>query len=512
MKEPQIVRRYEWVLIFCSTIAYVVVSMMNNANKYDNYVGTAQLAGVRLSVIFNDLYGYNNIIDYNIPIIISAALTFLGWAAFHYMAYPKIKLEGWNRQGIIDLTSVVLLISISVFIFIEFTSKTFDFKHDDQGNLIGFVVYSTSGSSFFLTTILSTFTLFCIYELISQLYYNFYIRLKPGSHLEILNYFILFSILSVDILIVFNSLLSNMLSSPGIHQFLSLVLGGIMIYELRNYFSNKVIPQLHSTSESYLKNLIIYLVLCLICSILAWGLFSNFGQSVKPGVAYALTFISLVLIPILLSYVNQKERKKFETTISNKSAELTNLRSQINPHFLFNALNSLYATALTENSDKTADGIQKLGDMMRFMLHENNHDCIPLSSEVAYLRNYIDIQRMRLDETQNIEIRVNIQEPDKEIYIAPMLLNPFIENAFKHGISLQNPSWIYITLTLDSGNVYFKVHNSIHKQTGSDPEKDNAGIGLENVEKRLKLIYPDRYQLHIQKSAQDYFASIILTF
>ena len=149
MKEPQIVRRYEWVLIFCSTIAYVVVSMMNNANKYDNYVGTAQLAGVRLSVIFNDLYGYNNIIDYNIPIIISAALTFLGWAAFHYMAYPKIKLEGWNRQGIINLTSVVLLISISVFIFIEFTSKTFDFKHDDQGNLIGFVVYSTSGSSFF---------------------------------------------------------------------------------------------------------------------------------------------------------------------------------------------------------------------------------------------------------------------------------------------------------------------------------------------------------------------------
>jgi len=512
MKELQIVRRYEWVLILCSTIAYVVVSMMNNANKFDNYVGTAQAAGVRLSVIFNDLYSYNNIIDYNIPVIISAALSFSGWAVFHYAAYPKIKSEGWNKQGIIDLASVALLVFISVFAFEVFTAKTIDFKHDNSGNIIGFVVFSTSDSTFFLTKALSVFTFFCMYELLSQLYYNFYRELKPGSHLKILNYFLLFAILFFDILIIFNSLFSVMLSSIGINQFLSLVLGGMMIHELRSYFFREVIPQLHSSSASYLKNLIIYLLLCLICSILTWGLFSDFGQTVKPGVAYALTFIVLVLLPILLSYTNQKEKIFFETTISTKSAELANLRSQINPHFLFNALNSLYATALNENSEKTADGIQKLGDMMRFMLHENNHERIPLSSEIDYLHNYIEIQRMRLDETQKMEIRVNIQEPEREVYIAPMLLNPFVENAFKHGISLQNPSWIYITLTLDADHLYFKVHNSLHQQTGSDPEKNNTGIGLDNVEKRLNLIYPDRYNLHVQRSERDYFASLTLTF
>lgn len=172
----------------------------------------------------------------------------------------------------------------------------------------------------------------------------------------------------------------------------------------------------------------------------------------------------------------------------------------------------MYATALKENSEKTADGIQKLGDMMRFMLHENNHERIPLTSEIAYLHNYIDLQRMRLDETQNIEIRVNIQEPAKEICIAPMLLNPFIENAFKHGISLLHPSWIYITLTLDADHIYFKVHNSLHIQSGNDPEESHSGIGLENVERRLKLIYPGRYNLHIQRSAQDYFASLTLNY
>lgn len=149
---------------------------------------------------------------------------------------------------------------------------------------------------------------------------------------------------------------------------------------------------------------------------------------------------------------------------------------------------------------------------MRFMLHENNHERIPLKSEIEYLHNYVEIQRMRLDENQDIEIRVNIQEPEREISIAPMLLNPFIENAFKHGISFQNPSWIYITLTMDVSRIYFKVHNSFRRQTGIDPEERMGGIGLENVKKRLELIYPDKHILDIQNSDRDFFVALTLTY
>ena len=512
MKELQTVRRYEWILVLCSTIAYVVVSMMDNANRFDNDVQYAQDAGVRVSVILNDLFGYNNVLDYNIPIIISAILAFSGWTVFHYIAYPKLKTEWWSRSTLLNMAVTCLLVLSSTFILYRTTSYI-DFRHDGNENIIGFKLYSNYRHLFVLTAAMSTFTLFCIYEILSQLYYNFYLQDHSDNYLKYLNYLIIFFVIAFDLSLVLSGAIKAMFNI-GFQQVLSLFLGGIFTYELRNYFSRHVITEMHagSVASYYVKNLAVYILLCLACSVVAWGLFSNFGQSVRPGVFYAFTFIFLVLVPILLSYISQKEKITFETTISNKSAELSSLRSQINPHFLFNALNSLYATALNENSEKTADGIQKLGDMMRFMLHENNHERIPLTSEIAYLHNYIDLQRMRLDETQNIEIRVNIQEPAQDICIAPMLLNPFIENAFKHGISLLHPSWIYITLTLDTDHIYFKVHNSLNIQAGNDPEAHNRGIGLENVKRRLKLIYPGRYNLHIQKSAQDYFASLTLSY
>ena len=118
---------------------------------------------------------------------------------------------------------------------------------------------------------------------------------------------------------------------------------------------------------------------------------------------------------------------------------------------------------------------------------------------------------MRIDENHDVEIKINIQQSEREIFIAPMLLNPFIENAFKHGISFRNPSWIYITLTYDAQKLYFKVHNSLHPKTDIDElESENNGIGLENVRKRLELIYPNRHTLDIQASDNDYFVSLIL--
>ena len=186
------------------------------------------------------------------------------------------------------------------------------------------------------------------------------------------------------------------------------------------------------------------------------------------------------------------------------------LRSQINPHFLFNALNTLYASALIENAEKTSDGIQKLGDMMRFMLHENVQDKISLTRDVDYLENYIALQKLRTSRSADIVIDTQIDEQLNNLQITPMLLIPFVENAFKHGISLQHPSYIKVTLQTKDKTLYFDVHNSIHIKPDTDPEKFKSGIGLQNVKQRLALLYPEKHELIIRESAKEFFIHLTM--
>ena len=194
--------------------------------------------------------------------------------------------------------------------------------------------------------------------------------------------------------------------------------------------------------------------------------------------------------------------------LDQKSADLQFLRSQINPHFLFNALNSLYGMALQENSEKTAEGIQKLGDMMRFMLHENNQDKIAVEREKEYLINYVDLQLLRTSGQENIEIVFNRSENNCSGEIAPMMLIPFVENAFKHGISLQKRSWVKISLRCVENEVHMDINNSIHRSAGDDPERQASGIGLNNVSQRLKLLYPERHELIIRENELEYFVHL----
>jgi sensor histidine kinase YesM len=193
-----------------------------------------------------------------------------------------------------------------------------------------------------------------------------------------------------------------------------------------------------------------------------------------------------------------------EKELVKSKANLQFLRSQINPHFLFNSLNTLYGTALLENSDRTAEGIQMLGDMMRFMLHENTQDFIPVSREIEYLHNYIALQKLRTQSSPHIRIEDNISESPCNHKIAPMLLIPFIENAFKHGISLQEKSWIYIRLECDQEEVRFQVRNSRHPRKEITPEHAKSGIGLANVTERLALLYPGKHTLNIGGDATEF--------
>lgn len=198
--------------------------------------------------------------------------------------------------------------------------------------------------------------------------------------------------------------------------------------------------------------------------------------------------------------------------LGQTEANVDFLRSQINPHFLFNALNTLYGIAIQEKAERTSEAIEKLGSMMRFMLQENVQEKISLVRDLEYLNNYIALQRLRTDVNPSIKIQIVLQEEvSPVIQIAPMLLIPFIENAFKHGISLREESQIRISLEVKGTTLYFDVFNTKHVRSENDPEKHSNGIGLLNVKQRLQLVYPGKHELVIRETTHDYFVHLVIT-
>lgn len=259
------------------------------------------------------------------------------------------------------------------------------------------------------------------------------------------------------------------------------------------------------------------LIAPLILTIIGW-LFFTMGNRINPGFVFPVmlctTLIFLATPASWLLYVLQRDRLSemlnLQKNLGRTAADLQFLRSQINPHFLFNALNTIYGTALQENADRTAEGVQKLGDMMRFMLEENQQDKIPLSKELGYLTNYIELQKLRTQVSSDIDISFTAKATECHHEIAPMLLIPFVENAFKHGISLKEKSWIKINISCDTEQIYFDVYNSVHPRKETDPEKNRSGIGLENVKQRLSLLYPQQHELQIRSTATEYFVHLTI--
>jgi hypothetical protein len=198
-----------------------------------------------------------------------------------------------------------------------------------------------------------------------------------------------------------------------------------------------------------------------------------------------------------------------KSELGRSVANVDFLRSQINPHFLFNALNTIYGLAIQEKAERTSASVEKLGDMMRFMLLENMQERISLRRELEYLDNYINLQRLRTDANPQLTIRVDIPgEIDPVVRIAPMLLVPFVENAFKHGISLREQSYITIFLELKNSTLYFDISNSMHQRMENDPERDSNGIGLENVRQRLQHMYTGRHELLVRSTGRDFFVHL----
>jgi len=278
------------------------------------------------------------------------------------------------------------------------------------------------------------------------------------------------------------------------------------------------IPNLRKIGKGFGRyfwgNVALTAMICLLLLLALAGFMRN-GEAIP----IALIFTSICMICVTTPLAWYLYKNKFEklteiqmlkTELGKSDASLNFLKSQINPHFLFNALNTLFGTALQENAERTGEGIQKLGDMMRFMLHENTLDKISLTREVEYLNNYIDLQKLRTSRSADIKIDTHIEEQLNNLQITPMLLIPFIENAFKHGISLQQPSYIKISLQTKEHTLYFDVSNSIYIKADNDPEKLKSGIGLENVKQRLSLLYFGKHELIIRESAKEFFVHLTL--
>lgn len=212
--------------------------------------------------------------------------------------------------------------------------------------------------------------------------------------------------------------------------------------------------------------------------------------------------ISGCLIKFTLDWFsNIKIQRSLET--EKKDMELQFLKSQLNPHFLFNCLNNIYSLAY-QKSDKTADAVLKLSDIMRYMIYESNDSWVSLSKEIEYLKSYIELQKLRFKDGAAVEMTLNGEIDDQQII--PLILIAFVENAFKHGVANDPENPIRINIIANQKILHFSITNK-----KSNANKDNVGgVGLNNVERRLQLLYPERYKLNIVNSATHYTSELML--
>jgi len=190
------------------------------------------------------------------------------------------------------------------------------------------------------------------------------------------------------------------------------------------------------------------------------------------------------------------ETKILHTQLKLKEQELNYLKMQIHPHFLFNTLNTMYGFAL-KKADKTPDMILKLSNLLDYLLYQTEKPFVLISEEINHIQDYIDLEKMRFNDTLNVTMTVELES--KNTTIAPMLLLPFIENSFKHGSIVGGVLQIDIQIVADFEAVHFRIKN-----TNSKNNTPQHGIGLENIKKRLELLYPNKHDLSIRDTI-DFF-------
>jgi LytS/YehU family sensor histidine kinase len=239
----------------------------------------------------------------------------------------------------------------------------------------------------------------------------------------------------------------------------------------------------------------------------AISLFSSEKESfVAEGILNLIT--KTLILSLSLGYGLTKNwfiaNKLQQQLLSDKlTAELKYLKAQINPHFLFNTLNMAFASAVKSNDEVTADIIEKLSVLMRYVLYESNEDQVPLEKELNYIDNYINLQLQRLSPEIADHVSYQVKGNYHNLKIAPMILIPFIENVFKHGVMLTKKPEMSISLQINSDHLVLETKN-LKNSTAVAKDKTHSGIGMKNVSERLMLLYPNQHKLEINNDS-DYF-------
>lgn len=205
---------------------------------------------------------------------------------------------------------------------------------------------------------------------------------------------------------------------------------------------------------------------------------------------------------------NETEKARREAVKSRTEAELKNLRNQLNPHFLLNTLNNIYAL-IAFDSDKAQQAVQDLSKLLRYVLYDNQEMFVPLQKEIDFIKNYIELMRIRVSAKVNIVTEFNIK-PQSQTPIAPLIFISLIENAFKHGISPSGESFINISISENDNEIICVIKNTNFPKTEKD--KSGSGIGLEQVRKRLEIIYQGNYkwECYLSDNGKIYNSSIVI--
>lgn len=232
----------------------------------------------------------------------------------------------------------------------------------------------------------------------------------------------------------------------------------------------------------------------------------SFWQSykfVQAGMIITSPMIFLIGITVVYRLV-ESQKKLAQIAEERTKAELLYLKNQINPHFFFNTLNNLYGLSLSK-SDKTPEVVMKLSELMSYMLYDTKQSSVPLEKEINYVKNYIELEEIRFEGRFTCNLKV--KGPFDQISVPPLLLLPFVENAFKHGVNTSSSgAWINVDVEIFDNQLSFCVENSVAVKT----ETTKGGLGIENVKRRLELIYPERHKLRFSEKNDGFKVSLLL--
>jgi LytS/YehU family sensor histidine kinase len=232
---------------------------------------------------------------------------------------------------------------------------------------------------------------------------------------------------------------------------------------------------------------------------------SNLVESLSYNFFSTLWYLGLMLaLKLSMDWYGQQLIIQ-KITVEKLNAEVNFLRAQVNPHFLFNILNNLYALTL-KKSELAPDVVLKLSEMMEYMLYDSTGEKVPLEKEISYLNNYMELERLRFSGGAAIDLNINAALSGYEI--APLLLLPLVENAFKHGLGKQiKGGWIKVDIDLVQSTLGAIVENA---KPPSVVSNGKGGIGLDNLRKRLDLLYPGRYTLQLEDKKDAFWVKLVI--